>query len=235
LFVFENHWWGVYIYTSLITSQFKVPKRENVPKLSLTKGGRVNQQPPALHEGWMVSGQETLFYWVPVWQRNMDLGFSCEEGCSLLLSWHQKLPPILSYYHAQENVWWGGFMLMITMFVRRSKRLGINVMFFCFIFVWWRMVWGGSWTVTWGYKRHWEFLDKLSNFGVFEGFCMFRFKNFFGCSDGVVWCELEFGVNAHKSKLMFGWLQNFHCARIRNLMSSFNGFLEAKDGMDERF
>jgi hypothetical protein len=31
-------------------------------------------------------------------------------------------------------------MLMITMFVRRSKRLGINVMFFCFIFVWWRMV-----------------------------------------------------------------------------------------------
>jgi len=33
---------------------------------------------------------------------------------------------------------------------------------------------------------------------------MFRFKNFFGCSDGVVWCELEFGVNAHKSKLMFG-------------------------------
>jgi hypothetical protein len=69
-----------YIYTALITSQFKIPKREYAPKLSLTEGGRVNQQPPALHEEWMVGGQETLFYWVPVWYRNMDLGFLCEVG-----------------------------------------------------------------------------------------------------------------------------------------------------------
>jgi hypothetical protein len=26
----------------------------------------VNQHPPAHHEGWMVSGQETVFCWVPV-------------------------------------------------------------------------------------------------------------------------------------------------------------------------
>jgi hypothetical protein len=42
-------------------------------------------------------------------------------------------------------------MLMITMFLR-SKRLGISVMFFCLIFVWWRTVRGGSWTVARGYK-----------------------------------------------------------------------------------
>jgi hypothetical protein len=26
----------------------------------------VNQQPPAHHEGWMVSGEVTVFCWVPV-------------------------------------------------------------------------------------------------------------------------------------------------------------------------
>jgi hypothetical protein len=26
----------------------------------------VNQHPPAHHEGWMVSGQETVFCWLPV-------------------------------------------------------------------------------------------------------------------------------------------------------------------------
>jgi hypothetical protein len=34
-------------------------------------------------------------------------------------------------------------MLMITMLLR-SERLGINVMFFCFIYVWWRTVRRGS-------------------------------------------------------------------------------------------
>jgi hypothetical protein len=69
---------GIYIQLLLpASSRFQ---RERMPKTVLTEGGRVNQQPPALHEGWMVSGQETLFYWVPVWQRDMDLGFSCEEG-----------------------------------------------------------------------------------------------------------------------------------------------------------
>ncbi len=29
-------------------------------------GPRVNKQPPAHHEGWMVGGQETLFHWIPV-------------------------------------------------------------------------------------------------------------------------------------------------------------------------
>ncbi len=28
----------------------------------------VNQHPPAHHEGWMVSGEETVFCWVPVLQ-----------------------------------------------------------------------------------------------------------------------------------------------------------------------
>jgi hypothetical protein len=31
------------------------------------------------------------------------------------------------------------FLLMITMFLKRNERIGINVMFF-FSFVWWRMV-----------------------------------------------------------------------------------------------
>ncbi len=26
----------------------------------------VNQHPPVHHEGWMISGQETVFCWVPV-------------------------------------------------------------------------------------------------------------------------------------------------------------------------
>ncbi len=26
----------------------------------------VNQHPPAHHEGWMISGQETVFCWIPV-------------------------------------------------------------------------------------------------------------------------------------------------------------------------
>jgi hypothetical protein len=32
---------------------------------------------------------------------------------------------------------------------------------------------------------------------------MFRFRNFLWCLDDVVWCELEFGVNAYKFELMF--------------------------------
>jgi len=51
----------------------------------------------------------------------------------------------------------------------------------------------------------------------------------------VVWCEFEFGVNAHKSELIFCRLQNFHCAGIRNKMLGFNRFLNAKGGKDERF
>jgi hypothetical protein len=38
-------------------------------------------------------------------------------------------------------------MLMITMFLR-SERLGIGVMFFCLIFVWWRTMQRGSWTMA---------------------------------------------------------------------------------------
>jgi hypothetical protein len=30
------------------------------------KLAKVNQHPPAHHEGWMISGQETVFCWVPV-------------------------------------------------------------------------------------------------------------------------------------------------------------------------
>jgi hypothetical protein len=26
----------------------------------------VNQHPPAHHEGWMISGEETVFCWIPV-------------------------------------------------------------------------------------------------------------------------------------------------------------------------
>jgi len=32
----------------------------------LIDGATVNQHPSVHHEGWMVSGQETAFYWVPV-------------------------------------------------------------------------------------------------------------------------------------------------------------------------
>ncbi len=74
-------------------------------------------------------------------------------------------------------------MLMITMLLRKNKRLGINVMFFCFIFVWWRMMQGASWIVAQGYKRHWEFLDKLSNFGVFEGLSLVENKRWSGKLD----------------------------------------------------
>jgi hypothetical protein len=29
-------------------------------------GARMNQHPPVHLEGWMVSGQETVFFWIPV-------------------------------------------------------------------------------------------------------------------------------------------------------------------------
>ncbi len=51
----------------------------------------------------------------------------------------------------------------------------------------------------------------------------------------VVWCEFEFGVNAHKFELIFCRLQNFHYARVSNRMLGFNRFLKAEDGRDERF
>ncbi len=51
----------------------------------------------------------------------------------------------------------------------------------------------------------------------------------------VVWCEFEFGVNAHKFELIFCRFQNFHCAGIRNRMLGFNRFLKTKDGRDESF
>jgi len=34
--------------------------------LSSHPGATVNQHPPALHDGWMISGQKTIFCWVPV-------------------------------------------------------------------------------------------------------------------------------------------------------------------------
>jgi hypothetical protein len=34
--------------------------------ISSHPGATVNQHPPAHHEGWMGSGQETIFCWVPV-------------------------------------------------------------------------------------------------------------------------------------------------------------------------
>jgi hypothetical protein len=51
------------------------------------------------------------------------------------------------------------------------------------------------------YKRCPKFLDKHSSFGVFRLF-MLKFKDLWS-SNCVVWCEFEFGVNAHKSQLMF--------------------------------
>ncbi len=36
------------------------------PTLNYIVSATVNQHPPAHHEGWMVSGQETIFCWVPV-------------------------------------------------------------------------------------------------------------------------------------------------------------------------
>jgi hypothetical protein len=35
-------------------------------KESENNGARMNQHPPVHQEGWMVSGQETVFFWVPV-------------------------------------------------------------------------------------------------------------------------------------------------------------------------
>jgi hypothetical protein len=60
----------------------------------------------------------------------------------------------------------------------------------------------------------------------FLGFLVFKL---------VVWCEFEFGVNAHKFELIFCRLQNFHYARVSNRMLGFNRFLKAEDGRDERF
>jgi hypothetical protein len=44
-----------------------------------------------------------------------------------------------------------------------------------------------------GYKRHPKFPNKCFDFGVFR-LLMLRFKDLC-CSDCVVWCEFEFGVN----------------------------------------
>lgn len=74
-----------------------------------------------------------------LWQKDMDLGF-CVKRCSLSLFWCWKPLSILSYCHAQEHIWWGGFLLMITMLLR-SEKLGIIVMFFVLFYVWSRMVW----------------------------------------------------------------------------------------------
>jgi len=41
-------------------STFWIPVKE--PPLYIT----ANQHPPAHHEGWMVSGAETVFCWIPV-------------------------------------------------------------------------------------------------------------------------------------------------------------------------
>jgi hypothetical protein len=49
---------------------------------------------------------------------------------------------------------------MTIMVLKRSERLGINVMFFVFFSVWWIMVRG--------YKRHWKFQVEDPGCFVFE-------------------------------------------------------------------
>jgi hypothetical protein len=63
------------------------------------------------------------------------------RGCFLSLSWHWKPPSILSSCYAQYYSLWGSFTLMISILLRKSESLGIEVMFFVFSYVWWKMVW----------------------------------------------------------------------------------------------
>jgi hypothetical protein len=62
--------------------------------------------------------------------KDRDLGFVCEEG----VFYHWKPPSILSSCYAQYYSLWGSFMLMISIILRKSKSLGIEVMFSCFFF-----------------------------------------------------------------------------------------------------
>jgi len=119
-----------------------------------------------------------------MWQRNMDLGFLFEKGlycyylgagnyllsCRIITNENMFAKEGLS----KEN------MLMITMLLRKSERLGIGVMFFCFIFVWWRTVRRGRWTVAQGYNRRKKWPDKFSGFGVLRFVLKLRFRDFCG-------------------------------------------------------
>jgi hypothetical protein len=78
----EQNWWTAYptIYSIIMENLKRVPKRvpEKDTKNWLRKvvcikttllalvGHTSNQHPPACHEGWMVSDQETVFCWVSV-------------------------------------------------------------------------------------------------------------------------------------------------------------------------